>query len=179
MIAVLDACALFPTVLREILCGAAVGGIYRPVWSTRILGEWTRAAGRLGPADAAIAGLEAQALQARFPNARVDADEKLAAGFDMPDPADRHVLATAIAAGAGLIVTLNLRDFPRPSMAAAGCRAIHPDAFLTDLWAHHPDIISDVAAEVHGRYEALGTPTDMRSLLKRARLPRLGRALTR
>src|SRR5690606_10011196 len=31
--AVLDACVLYPTVLREILIGAADAGLYAPLWS--------------------------------------------------------------------------------------------------------------------------------------------------
>ena len=48
MKAVLDACVLYPTVLREILIGVADAGLYTPVWSPRILAEWRHAAARLG-----------------------------------------------------------------------------------------------------------------------------------
>ncbi|SDE10981.1 PIN domain-containing protein [Paracoccus isoporae] len=177
--AVLDACVLFPTVLREILCDVAAAGLYRPVWSERILVEWTRAAARLGPVDAEIAGAEAARLRDRFPGAAVDAAEDAAAGLDLPDPADRHVVATALQAGAGQIVTFNLRDFPRPAMAAAGLHALHPDAFLTDLWAHDPDPVARAAATAHAKAERLGGAMELRALMKRARLPRLGKALSR
>lgn len=176
---VLDACVLFPTVLREILTDIAAAGLYRPVWSERILSEWTRAAGRLGPVDADIAGAEAARLRARFPGAAVDADEALAAGLDLPDPADRHVVAAALHSGAGRIVTFNLRDFPRPAMAAAGLRALHPDAFLTDLWAHDPDPVARAAMAARDKADRLGAATELRALMKRARLPRLGKALVR
>ena len=49
MKAVLDACVLYPTVLREILIGVADAGLYQPLWSARILDEWRHAAVRLGP----------------------------------------------------------------------------------------------------------------------------------
>ena len=48
MRAVLDACVLYPTVLREILADAAGAGLYMPVWSARILDEWRHAAARQG-----------------------------------------------------------------------------------------------------------------------------------
>ncbi|WBU58313.1 RSP_2648 family PIN domain-containing protein [Paracoccus sediminicola] len=179
MIAVLDACVLFPTVLREILTDLAEAGAYRAVWSERILSEWTRAAGRLGPVDAEIARAEASRLRDRFPAASVEAEEDRAIGLDLPDPADRHVVAAAMQARADLIVTFNLRDFPRPAMLAAGLRAIHPDAFLTDLWAHDPDPVARAVHAAHGKAEALGGQMPLRGLMKRARLPRLGKALTR
>ncbi|MBL3553988.1 PIN domain-containing protein, partial [Rhodovulum sulfidophilum] len=40
----LDACVLYPTVLREILLGVARRGGFTPLWSARILEEWARAA---------------------------------------------------------------------------------------------------------------------------------------
>jgi len=45
----LDACVLYPTVLREILIGCARAGLYTPLWSARILEEWARATVKLGP----------------------------------------------------------------------------------------------------------------------------------
>lgn len=178
MRAVLDACVLFPTVLREILADCAAAGLYQPIWSARILEEWQRAAARQAPEIGAIAGLERQALSARFPEAESTAAGQ-AEGLDLPDDADRHVVATAMGTGADLIVTANLRDFPRPAMAAVGLRAIHPDAFLTDLWAHHPDAVATAARAAHDKARALGGDLELRALMKRARLPRLGRALAR
>lgn len=179
MIAVLDANVLFPTVLREILGDVAAAGLFRPVWSERILGEWTRATVKLGAAQAEIAAAEAALLRLRFPDAMTAGDETRAAGFDLPDPADLHVLAAAIERGATVIVTMNLGDFPRPAMMAAGLRAIHPDAFLTDLWAHDPDHVATAAHAAHDKANRLGAEIEFRALMKRARLPRLGRAITR
>ena len=46
---VLDACVLFPTVMREVLLGCAAAGLFAPRWSARILEEWARATVKLGP----------------------------------------------------------------------------------------------------------------------------------
>jgi hypothetical protein len=52
---VLDACVLYPTVMREVLLGCAARGLFVPLWSPRLLEEWARAAARLGPEGEAVA----------------------------------------------------------------------------------------------------------------------------
>ena len=54
----LDTCVLYPTGMREMLLGAARAGHFVPLWSARILGEWERAAVKLGPTGAAQAKAE-------------------------------------------------------------------------------------------------------------------------
>ncbi|WP_134726762.1 RSP_2648 family PIN domain-containing protein [Paracoccus luteus] len=179
MKAVLDACVLYPTVLREILTGAAGAGLFQPVWSARILGEWRHAAARLGPDQVAVAGAEIALLANRFPRASARDDGCAAIGIDWPDPADRHVAEAALAADAPLIVTANLRDFPRRATAALGLAAVHPDAFLTDLHRAHPDAVAAIVAASHARAQAMGGPLALRDLMARARLPRLAKALAR
>lgn len=178
MRAVLDACVLFPTILREILTETAASGLFRPLWSQRILDEWTGAALRLGPDQARIAGVEAALLARRFPDATITGgDEAALRGLDLPDPADVHVLATALAGGAGVIVTANLRDFPRRALAAVGVRAIHPDPFLLDCLARDPQAVQDAVAATHARALAAGGRMEVKPMLKQARLPRLARAI--
>ena len=43
--------------------------------------------------------------------------EDLIDSLTLPDPDDRHVLAAAIRAGASVIVTYNLKDFPAATLA--------------------------------------------------------------
>ena len=50
----------------------------------------------------------------------------------LPDPDDRHVLAAAIRAGAQVIVTANLRDFPADALRAWDVEAMSPDEFVRD-----------------------------------------------
>jgi hypothetical protein len=176
---VLDACVLYPTILREILTGCAAEGLFAPVWSGRLMEEWARTAERKGgAADLAIARGEIARLRAAFPTASTAHDPGAEAALWLPDPADIHVLATALAAGAQGIVTLNLRDFPRAEMMAHGISAVHPDAFLLDLADRAPGPVGRVVARTHAEAERLaGAPLDLRALLKRARLPRLARRL--
>lgn len=180
MRAVLDACVLYPTILREVLVDCAAAGLYQPLWSERILGEWRRAAARLGPEQDAVAGVEIALLRDRFPQAEIVGGEGMADWLRMPDPGDRHVVETALAGEAEVIVTLNLRDFPRPSMVSAGLGAAHPDSFLTALWAGQPDPVEAAVRTAHARAEAIGgAPVDLRRMMSRARLPRLFKAIRR
>jgi hypothetical protein len=53
-------------------------------------------------------------------------------GLKLPDPADRHVLAAAIKAGAQVIVTSNLKDFPAADLQQWDVEAKSPDDFVLD-----------------------------------------------
>jgi hypothetical protein len=56
--------------------------------------------------------------------------QDLISGLKLPDENDRHILAAAIKAGASVIVTYNLDDFPKEALAPYGIDAQHPDDFL-------------------------------------------------
>lgn len=177
---VLDACVLFPTVLRQILLGCAREGLFEPAWSDRILEEWARATTRLGPLAEAQARADATRARAAFPRATVPPQPGLEARLLLPDPNDVHVLATAIAGHADAIVTFNATDFPRHLLAAEGIARRDPDGFLWELWSHHPEAIAAVVSQVHAEAERIaGQPLSPRALLKRAKLPRLAKALSR
>lgn len=176
MKAFLDACVLYPTVLREILIGCA--DLYRPLWSPRVLEEWARAARKI-PGGEAIARGEIAALRARHPKAEVHPGAATEARLYLPDPNDIHVLAAASDAGADVLVTLNIKDFPRRDVLAEGIELQNPDAFLMDLWLGAPDRVATVVEGVRATAERLsGEAQPLRPLMKRARLPRLGKALS-
>jgi len=178
MRAVLDACVLYPTVLREILIGAARAGLYRPLWSARILEEWARAAARRNPVDEAFARGEIALLRAEFPKAEIVAQPGLESRLHLPDENDIHVLAVAIAGHADAIVTSNRADFPRGTLAGEGLERRDPDGFLWQLLSEYPEQMRALTETVRAQAERLsGTPQPIRALMKRARLPRFGKAL--
>ena len=178
MKAVLDACVLYPTVLREILQGAGAVGLYQPVFSDRILREWVLATAKLGPEAPVIAEGEAVALRAAFPRGLERAHPEIEARLILPDPNDRHVLASAIASGADAIVTFNAQDFPGHVLAAEGISRRDPDGFLWELQSRHPEVMAQIVETVRAKAEAIsGQPVALKGLMKRARLYRLGKAL--
>lgn len=179
MKAVLDANVLFPTVLREIMTEAAAEGLFTPLWSDRIIAEWTHAAHKLGALQAGQAGAEAALLRLRFPQAGIECGDEAGLGVQLPDAGDLHVVSCAFSGQADLIVTLNLRDFPSRALSAFGVRAIHPDAFLCDLARDHPKAVGLVVQKALDRAVAAGGMLTQAELLKRAGLPRLNKALSR
>lgn len=176
---VLDTCVLYPTVMRQVLLGVARQGAFVPLWSARILEEWRRAAQKLGPQGLAQAEAEIAMTRAAWPGAEVTWPPSLEARLWLPDAGDVHVLAAAVAGSADGIVTVNAKDFPRGVLAEEGVSRLDPDAFLIGLHAAQPDLVARAAGEVLAEAQRLsGKPWEMRALLKKARLPRLGKRLS-
>ena len=178
MKALLDACVLYPTVTREVLLSVAKSGLYTPFWSPRILEEWARAARKLGPAGEPQVRAEIALLRANWPNAEVMPNSADEARLWLPDENDIHVLAAAIAGSADVLVTFNAQDFPRQTLTEEGIRREGPDQFLFEFWLDQPDAVATAVRRVHAEAERIsGQNWDLRKLLKKARLPRLGKAL--
>ncbi len=174
----LDTCVLYPTVMREMLLGVAGAGVFEPLWSARIIAEWQHAARKLGPEAAAQSEAEAAVLAVRWPRAEQQYPPSLEARLWLPDAGDVHVLAAAIAGSADLILTLNAKDFPRHLLAGEGLSRADPDTFLHSVWEAQHDLVAAVAAGVLDKANSLSDRQwELRALMKKARLPRLGRAL--
>jgi predicted nucleic acid-binding protein len=173
----LDACVLFPSIMREMLLGTAATGAFLPLWSARILEEWARATRRLPEGSEAAARAAIVEMRESWPGSEAAYPEEAVEALSLPDPDDRHVLAAALAGRAEILVTLNRGDFPTRILGRHGLILREPDGFLTELHLEGADLAS-VAAVVQARTERLsGRPRLLRPLLKRAGLPRLGKAL--
>lgn len=175
---VLDACVLYPTVLRQIFLGLAAEGLYQPVWSDRILREWVLATAKISPQAQTLAGVEAALARTAFPAALQRDQPEIEARLTLPDANDIHVLAIAISSHADAIVTFNAKDFPRPLLAEWQIERRDPDGFLWEMQGHHPDQVARVVEGVRATAERLsGQAMPLKTLMKRVQLHRLAKAL--
>ena len=177
----LDACALVPIVLADTLLRVAERGLYRPLWSERILAEAQGAILAIHPdIDAAMVARRFTDMGDAFDDAKVMGWEDLVETISLPDPDDRHVVAVAIRGGARAIVTGNLVDFPSDALAAFDLEAVHPDDFLLDQLDLSPVTVQDVVREqaVHAKAPPL-TLGDIIKRLERAGVPKFADELGR
>lgn len=112
--ALLDTCVLWPSLQRNFLLSLAVEGMYRPVWSPVILEEleYEETAKLVARGeDQGIAASRGRSLieqmRIAFDDAEVRGWEGLEGTYGLADPDDEHVVAAAVVAGAGAIVTHN------------------------------------------------------------------------
>jgi predicted nucleic acid-binding protein len=157
----------------------ALSGLYRARWSAAIHEEWMRNVLAQRP-DLTYEKLEQvrQLMDAHAPDCLVTGHEGLIRDLQLPDPDDRHVLAAAIRAGASVIVTYNLRDFPQTTLSFYGVEAQHPDEFVCRLFDADE---YRVLAAVREQRAALRNPpvvaSDFVAGLEEVRLPRTARRL--
>jgi PIN domain len=138
LVAVLDACVLIPTRLRDVLLAAAEHELNRPLWSETIEAEVRSTLERLRPGSGPATDRMFARLADVFEGAVVQGWHPRVPGLMTPDPADRHVLATAMVGAADLITTVNIDDFPAFCLPPR-IRVCHPDLFLCELAATQPD----------------------------------------
>ncbi len=178
---VLDSCVLVPTALCDTLLRLGADGFYRPLWSQRILLEVEDAIERLRPdLDPSRIRRRTEQMTKAFEDADVTGWEQVAAGLDLPDQDDRHVLAAAIVGGAQTIVTANLKDFPAEVLAPRGIEARGPDEFLLDQLDLFPSRTLEILAEQAA--DLVNPPTDLAGLLnnlERCSLPNFVEAVRR
>lgn len=174
----IDACVLYPTVMREVVIGCAKLDLFEPKWSARILEEWARAAARLGPDGEVYARGEIARLNGDFPRASVPANPAQEAQLWLPDTNDIHVLSAAISGSCDAILTMNAKDFPRNVLAEYDLQRVDPDNYLLSLLNQDPDAVCTLADQVLAEAIRLsGQEWTIRKLMRKARLPRLGKAL--
>ncbi len=144
-----DANVLYPAELRNFLMHLALTGVFRAQWSAHVHEEWISNLLKSRP-DLTREKLERtrELMDKAAPDALVTGYGHLIPGLTLPDENDRHVLAAAIRCGASVIVTYNLKDFPREALRDFGIEAQHPDEFILNLFDLAPGLAIE-AAENH------------------------------
>jgi hypothetical protein len=138
LVAVYDACVLYPAFLRDFLVRLAIHGrrqgVMRAKWTGRIHREWIRAVLRAKPDVPRGELLRTRRLMDQHVRGcRVHGYQRWEKRLALPDPNDRHVLAAAMACVADVIVTFNTRDFPLDVLRPFGLVAAVPDSFVSQL----------------------------------------------
>jgi hypothetical protein len=125
----LDACVLIPMPLADTLLRLAAGPrLYQAKWSDQIMSEVSRSLQEKFGLSAQKAMYRESEIRRHFPEAWItDYEDSIPAMTNHPK--DRHVLAAAARAGVKVIVTYNIKDFPRSSLAPYSITAQGPSTF--------------------------------------------------
>lgn len=162
--AVYDACVLYPAPLRDLLVRLGRTGLFRARWTDQIHDEWIGSLLRDRPDITAERLSHTRELMNRaVPDCLVTEYQPFIEQLKLPDPDDRHVLAAAIRCQAGVIVTLNVRDFPDEVVARYGISVQHPDEFLAHLFDLKPAVVCSAVREM--RASLANPPKTVRELL--------------
>jgi predicted nucleic acid-binding protein len=133
-IAVLDANVLYPAPIRDYLLRLASLELYKPKWTDEIQEEWLNNL-LINRSDLRRENLviTQNAMNSAFPDANITNYEELINSLSLPDGKDRHILAAAIRDNADVIVTFNLKDFPKEYLKSYNIEVQHPDEFVSNL----------------------------------------------
>jgi predicted nucleic acid-binding protein len=129
---VLDACVLYPAVVRDALMSLHSARFFAAKWTRTIEQEWTTNLLK-NRADLTQDQLAAtcRLMRQAAPDWEVINYEPLIKALELPDENDRHVLAAAIRGHADCIVSFNTDDFPKDYLAGFDVELLHPDDFIT------------------------------------------------
>ena len=162
----LDTCVLWPNSKRDFLLSLAIEGLYRPIWSDRILSELVFGL-RKRDIRRGDDPLEVEArlnklltnLKVSFEDSCVSGWEFLEGQYQLPDHRDAHVVALAEFAHARAIVTENLRDFPEDKLPI-GITAQHPREFVLNTIYMNPLMASQAVLAMSERSGRHGPKLD-------------------
>jgi hypothetical protein len=137
-----DACVLYPAPLRDLLMHLALTDLYRAKWTNEIHDEWIRniLADRNDISQRFLERTRAL-MNKHVRDCLVDGYQEIIATLSLPDQNDRHVLAAAIHAKCSVILTYNLKDFPKKTLDKYGIEAQHPDEFIIHLIDLSPETV--------------------------------------
>lgn len=143
--AVLDTCALVPSLQRDFLLQLATEEAYAPVWGSGILFELDYVLASLhdrrGITDSASRRQHLfDQLKGAFPGSEVHAPKDREYNYGLNDPDDGHVAHAAIIGKADAIVTDDRRaGFSTARvLVEADIETVHPDQFAANTVSAHP-----------------------------------------
>jgi predicted nucleic acid-binding protein len=166
--AVIDADVLYRRHPRNLLVWHALAGLFELHWSERILDETRRhlierniarlREPRTEAVDRTLARVT-DALERARAGGLVSEAEIAAHEPHMPnDPKDRHVLAAAVAVGATVVITTNVRDFVVGDPTGLRITPQTPDQFLISLLDHTTVDAVMVALREHASFHHWTVP---------------------
>jgi predicted nucleic acid-binding protein len=163
VVALLDTTVLFPFYLRDTLLRAAELELYQARWSRDILAELQRVLVEHRRTDETQVRRLIRAMRAAFPEAEEVGYQSLIESMTN-DPGDRHVLAAAVHAKADVLVTSNVRHFPKRSVEPHGIQVQSANAFLLERLEQAPEqmlrILWDQATEFRAPRMTVGEILD-------------------
>jgi predicted nucleic acid-binding protein len=140
---ILDSCVIFPMPLCDTLLRAAEAELYEVHFSQEILDGATRNLVKKGRMTEVKAARFQEVIKNTFPEGIIEVPASLVEAMTN-HPGDRHVVAAAIVANAKVIVTDNLKHFPKEALEPYDIEAQHPDVFLTELFDNDPESMVEV-----------------------------------
>lgn len=177
-IVVLDACVLYPQMLRDVLVSLACADLFQAKWSHRINEEWSVRLLERNPGRENQIARTLELLNLSVEDCLVHDYEDLIDQLSLPDPDDRHVLAVAIRGKADRIITTNRSDFPASVLERHGIIAQSPDDFLVSLIDQDVHRVCAALATLRSRYRKPAMTVDeFLDSLARKRLERTAKTL--
>ena len=171
--AVLDANVIFSRVLHELIGRVArEARLLDLVWSDELLAETKRVLIESKPVPEPVAERWVGYLRHAFPDGRTDL-ASIPSDVDLStltsDPADEHVCALALAAGANLLITFD-DGFNRAALREFGVTVIKPDAMLAPALDEQPGLFLAILERQAAAWGARPLP-ELLDALERADVP--------
>ncbi|HSW69086.1 MAG TPA: PIN domain-containing protein [Gammaproteobacteria bacterium] len=149
--ALYDACVLYPAPLRDLLMHLALTDLYRAKWTNEIHEEWiSNVLSNRKDLKRDFLERTRDKMNSSVRDCLVQNYQYLIPTLSLPDENDRHILASAIHSNSSVIVTYNLKDFPKKIVSKYGVEAQHPDEFIMNLF----DLSSDLVCLAVKRHRA-------------------------
>jgi predicted nucleic acid-binding protein len=154
--AIIDACVLYSAPVRDLFIRLDQAGLIQCRWTVEIHDEWMRNVLRNNPKITRERLERTRTLMdGAVRDCLVTDYADLIDSLSLPDPNDRHVLAAAIRAGADLLVTYNLADFPTDALNPRGIEPKHPDELIAQSIE---SALDSVCAAIKQQRESLKNP---------------------